>query len=54
MLFRRVFTNSVKAIHGQAVYGKLVPGMVYTYLMRNTGEMILPPPAPPVGPPANP
>jgi len=44
----------VKAIHGQAVYGKLVPGMVYTYLMRNTGEMILPPPKPPVGPPATP
>jgi hypothetical protein len=44
----------VKAIHGQAVYGKLVPGMVYTYLMRNTGEMILPPPKPPVGPPAVP
>lgn len=44
----------VKAIHGQAVYGKLLPGMVYTYLMRNTGEMILPPPRVPVGPPAAP
>jgi hypothetical protein len=34
----------VKAMHGQSVYGKLMPNMVYTLLMRSTGEMILPTP----------
>jgi len=34
----------VKAIHGQAVYGRLLPNMVYTLLMRSTGETMLPPP----------
>jgi hypothetical protein len=37
----------VKAMHGQAVYGKLVPNMVYTLLMRSTGEVILPAPKEP-------
>ena len=34
----------VKAVHGQAIYGRLMPNMVYTLLMRATGEMILPTP----------
>lgn len=34
----------VKAIHGQAVYGRLEPGKVYELVMRSTGETILPPP----------
>ena len=34
----------VKAMHGQAIYGKLVPNMVYTLLMRSTGEMVIPTP----------
>jgi hypothetical protein len=34
----------VKAMHGQSVYGKLMPNLVYTLLMRSTGEMILPTP----------
>ncbi|MDP2875013.1 MAG: hypothetical protein Q8O00_02440 [Holophaga sp.] len=42
----------VKAIHGQAVYGKLLPNMVYTLLMRSTGETMLPPPKPPSTPAA--
>ncbi len=36
--------HGVKAMHGQSVYGKLMPNMVYTLLMRSTGEMILPVP----------
>lgn len=40
----------VKAMHGQALYGRLVPNMVYTLLMRSTGEMILPPPKAPATP----
>lgn len=47
----------VKAMHGQAIYGRLVPNMVYTLLMRSTGEMVIPapkeaqaPPSPPVAP----
>jgi hypothetical protein len=31
----------VKAMHGQAVYGRLVPNAVYTLLMRSTGEVIV-------------
>jgi hypothetical protein len=31
----------VKAMHGQAVYGRLVPNRVYTLLMRSTGEMLV-------------
>jgi len=34
----------VKAMHGQALYGRLVPNVVYTLLMRSTGEMIIPTP----------
>ena len=34
----------VKAVHGQAVYGKLEPRKVYNLVMRSTGETILPPP----------
>ena len=34
----------VKAIHGQAVYGKVEPGKVYELVMRSTGETLLPPP----------
>jgi hypothetical protein len=37
----------VKAMHGQAVYGRLVPNRIYTLLMRSTGELILPPPRDP-------
>jgi hypothetical protein len=37
----------VKAVHGQAIYGKLVPNMVYTLLMRSTGEMVIPAPRAP-------
>jgi hypothetical protein len=37
----------VKAMHGQALYGKPVPNMVYTLLMRSTGEMIIPAPKEP-------
>jgi hypothetical protein len=44
--------SGVKAMHGQSVYGKLVPNMVYTLLMRSTGELILPAPRPPQGPAA--
>jgi len=47
----------VKAMHGQAVYGRLAPNLVYTLLMRSTGELIIPapketqaPPIPPVAP----
>ena len=36
----------VKAMHGQAIYGRLLPNMVYTLEMRSTGELILPPPRP--------
>ena len=36
--------RGVKAIHGQAVYGRLEPGRVYQLVMRSTGETILPPP----------
>ena len=36
--------RGVKAIHGQAVYGKLEPNKVYHLVMRSTGETILPPP----------
>ena len=36
--------RGVKAIHGQAVYGRLEPGKVYELVMRSTGETILPPP----------
>ena len=32
--------SGVKAMHGQSVYGRLVPNMVYTLLMRSTGELI--------------
>lgn len=41
----------VKAMHGQAVYGRLVPNMVYTLLMRSTGEVILPAPKASQAPP---
>ncbi len=41
----------VKAMHGQAVYGRLAPNMVYTLLMRSTGEVILPAPSAPKGEP---
>ncbi len=41
----------VKAMHGQAVYGRLAPNMVYTLLMRSTGEVILPAPKAPLGEP---
>ena len=34
----------VKAMHGQAVYGKLVLNMVYTLEMRSTGELVIPAP----------
>ncbi len=36
--------SGVKAMHGQAVYGRLLPNTVYTLLMRSTGEVILTPP----------
>ena len=39
----------VKAMQGQAVYGRLVPNKVYTLLMRSTGELILPGPTEPLG-----
>lgn len=42
--------SGVKAMHGQSVYGRLVPNMVYTLLMRSTGELILPTPKPPQAP----
>jgi hypothetical protein len=42
----------VKAMHGQALYGRLLPNMVYTLLMRSTGEMILPTPKAPPAPPS--
>jgi hypothetical protein len=42
--------SGVKAMHGQSVYGRLVPNMVYTLLMRSTGELILPAPRPPQAP----
>ena len=42
--------SGVKAMHGQSVYGKLVPNMVYTLVMRSTGEMILPAPKAPQAP----
>jgi len=41
----------VKAMHGQAVCGRLAPNMVYTLLMRSTGEVILPAPKTPMGEP---
>jgi hypothetical protein len=34
----------VKAMHGQAICGRLEPHRVYTLLMRSTGELVLPPP----------
>jgi hypothetical protein len=34
----------VKAMHGQAVYGRLVLNMVYTLEMRSTGELVIPTP----------
>jgi hypothetical protein len=37
----------VKAMHGQAIYGRLLPNMVYTLVMRSTGEIIVPPPRAP-------
>ncbi|MBL0212165.1 MAG: hypothetical protein IPQ13_14825 [Holophagaceae bacterium] len=37
----------VKAMHGQAMYGRLVPNMVYTLVMRSTGEMTIPAPKAP-------
>jgi len=37
----------VKAMHGQAVYGKLIPNVVYNLLMRSTGEVIIPTPKEP-------
>ncbi len=39
--------SGVKAMHGQAIYGRLLPNMVYTLLMRSTGEVILPTPKEP-------
>lgn len=39
--------SGVKAMHGQAVYGRLAPNRVYTLVMRSTGEMILPAPKEP-------
>jgi hypothetical protein len=36
--------SGVKALHGQAVYGRLEPDKVYHLVMRSTGESILPPP----------
>jgi hypothetical protein len=44
----------VKAMHGQAVYGRLLPNKVYTLLMRSTGELILPGPTDPLGTAATP
>lgn len=44
----------VKAMHGQAVYGRLLPNKVYTLVMRSTGELILPGPTEPMGPATNP
>ena len=44
----------VKAMHGQAVYGRLVPNKVYLLLMRSTGELILPGPTEPMGPATTP
>jgi hypothetical protein len=44
--------SGVKAMHGQAVYGRLAPNRVYTLVMRSTGEMILPPPRDPEAPPS--
>jgi hypothetical protein len=46
--------TGVKAMHGQAVYGRLLPNKVYTLLMRSTGELILPAPTEPAGPAATP
>jgi hypothetical protein len=34
----------VKAMHGQAAYGKLLPNVIYNLVMRSTGEIIIPPP----------
>ena len=39
----------VKAMHGQAVYGRLLPHKVYMLVMRSTGELILPGPTEPMG-----
>ncbi len=39
--------SGVKAMHGQAISGRLLPRMVYTLLMRSTGEVILTPPKDP-------
>ncbi len=36
--------SGVKAMHGQAAYGKLEPNRIYSILMRSTGEILLPPP----------
>lgn len=38
----------VKAVHGQAIYSKLVPNMVYTLMMRSTGELVIPAPRTPL------
>jgi hypothetical protein len=46
--------TGVKAMHGQAIYGRLLPNKVYTLLMRSTGELILPAPTEPAGPVATP
>ncbi len=50
----RAKQTGVKAMHGQAVYGRLLPNKVYTLMMRSTGELILPPPAEPGSPSATP
>ena len=39
--------SGVKAIHGQAISGRLLPNRIYTLLMRATGEVILTPPKEP-------
>ena len=36
--------SGVRAMQGQAAYGKLEPNRIYSVLMRSTGELILPPP----------
>jgi hypothetical protein len=45
--------SGVKAMHGQAVYGRLAPNRVYTLVMRSTGELILPAPKDPEAQPSN-
>ena len=39
--------SGVKAMHGQAISGRLLPNQIYTLLMRATGEVILTPPKAP-------